>query len=195
MRQGQGKSWKKVPGLWLMTDERVGDADLLRAIARLPRGSAIIFRHYSLPDDARRTLFDRVKYAAQARHALILLAGDAVQAHAWGADGHHSRSGRSFGTHRDWLHSAPVHNHRELVAAQRSGADVLLISPLFATRSHPGTRPLGPARFAALARLADVPVIALGGIKPRHTALVLRLGASGYAAIDGLSARPATSSS
>ena len=195
MRQGQGKLRGKVPGVWLMTDERITEADLLRAIGRLPRGSAIVFRHYSLPARERRALFDRVRRAARRRHALILLAGDPAQARAWGADGHHGRAGRSLCTHRDWLHSAPVHTHRERVAARRAGADVLLISPLFATRSHPGARPLGPARFAALVREAGVPVIALGGIKPRHAAFVRRLGASGYAAIDGLSARPAPTSS
>lgn len=191
MRQGQGK----IPSIWLMTDERIGNADLLRAIARLPRGSAVIFRHYSLPEIDRRALFEQVKRAARSRHAIVLLAGDPAQARAWGADGHHGRTGRPFCTHRFWLHSAPVHDHRERVAAARAGADVLLVSPLFATRSHPGARPLGSARFAALAREADVPVIALGGLRPRHAALVHRIGASGYAAIDGLSARLATASS
>jgi thiamine-phosphate pyrophosphorylase len=186
MRQGQGKLRGKVPGVWLMTDERIGDADLLRAVGRLPRGSAVIFRHYSLPESERRALFERVKRAARRRHVLILLAGDAAQARAWRADGHHSRTGRPFCTHRAWLHSAPVHNHRELVAACKAGADVLLVSPLFATRSHPGVRPLGPSRFTALAREARLPVIALGGVKPCHAAFLHRLGAQGYAAIDGL---------
>lgn len=62
----------------------------------------------------------------------------------------------------------------------------MLVSPLFATRSHPGAKPLGSARFAALARLSPVPVIALGGVKPRHAGLIRRLGAAGFAAIDGL---------
>lgn len=195
MRQGQGKSHGKVPGVWLMTDERVGDADLLRAIVRLPRGSAVVFRHYSLPEAERRMLFDRVKHAARKHHLFVLLADDPARARKWGADGHHGQTGRPSHTQSGWLHSAPVHNHRELVAAHRAGADVLLISPLFATRSHPGARPLGPTRFAVLAREADVPVIALGGVRPRHAALVRRMGASGYAAIDGLSAPLATTSS
>jgi len=194
MRQGQGKSWKTVPGVWLMTDERVGNADLLRAVARLPQGSAVVFRHYSLPETERRMLFDRVKHAARRRHLLVLLAGDPAMARKWGADGHHGHVGRPFQAPRGWLHSAPVHNHRELIAAQRAGADFFLISPLFRTRSHPGAQPLGPARFAALARHANLHVIALGGVKKHHGALVARLGASGYAAIDGLTVRPTKTS-
>jgi len=34
-----------------------------------------------------------------------------------------------------------------------------------------------------------MPVIALGGVRPRHARLIRRLGAAGYAAIDGLTAR------
>ncbi|MBO9574634.1 MAG: thiamine phosphate synthase [Sphingobium sp.] len=189
MTRGHAKSRlnfrRAVPPVWLMTDERVGEGDLVRAIARLPRGSAIVLRHYSLSTGARRALFSRVRRAARRRGAFVLLAGDAHLARTWGADGHHGRSPRGA-VATPWLHSTPVHNMAELGQAERAGADVLLLSPLFATRSHPGERPLGPARFASLARAAKVPVIALGGVRPRHAALVRRLGAAGFAAIDGL---------
>jgi len=187
MRLGQGKSRARIPGLWLMTDERIAQAALLRAVARLPRGSAVVVRHYGLGEAARRALFEAVRRAGRRRGLMLLLAGDADQARAWGADGHHGRGRARRG--RPWLHSAPVHDHRELVVAIRAGADVVLISPLFATRSHPGAPPLGPARFAALARRAGVPAIALGGVRRRHAALVRRLSARGLAAIDGLVAR------
>jgi thiamine-phosphate pyrophosphorylase len=177
MRQGQGK----IPSIWLMTDERVADADLLRAVARLPRGSAVVLRHHSLNGAERHYLLLCLRRAARRRHLLLLLAGDANLAWRWGADGYHGR-----GLGKSGLHSAPVHTMRELIEAEHAGADVLLISPLFATRSHPGAQPLGAYRFAALARQARVPVIALGGVRPRHATLVRRLGASGYAAIDGL---------
>jgi thiamine-phosphate pyrophosphorylase len=198
MTRGHGKFTLKrqsrvpslVPVVWLMTDERIATPDLLRAIGRLPRGAAIIVRHYSLAQDERRVLFDTVRKATRRRGAFVLLAGDAETARAWGADGHHGQAAARFRAN-GWLHSAPVHDHRELLAAQRVGADVMLVSPLFATRSHPCAPSLGVARFAALARTANVPVIALGGVRPRHARLVRRLGAAGFAAIDGLvSSRP-----
>ncbi|HWJ70105.1 MAG TPA: thiamine phosphate synthase [Sphingobium sp.] len=172
-----------------MTDERVAQADLLRAAAQLPRGSAIVLRHYGLAEAARRMLFERLKAIARRRAAILLLAGDPAQAYHWGADGHHGRTpalSRTSRAGRRWLHSMPVHDAGELAAAMDAGADVALLSPLFATRSHPGAPSLGPARFAALARRAPMPVIALGGVRPRHARLVRRLGAAGYAAIDGL---------
>jgi len=191
MRQGQGKSGKigkVLPRICLMTDPRIAEADLMRAVQRLPRGSAIVVRHYDLPAQMRRALFDRIRRRARRRGCLILLAGDPATARTWGADGHHGRAGgRRAG--KAWLHSAPAHDRREIVAAAQAGADVVLLSPLFATRSHPGVRPLGPVRFAALARHAPVPVIALGGVQPRHATLLRRLGAYGFAAIDGLTYR------
>lgn len=176
---------RAIPPLWLMTDERVAEADLLRAIRRLPSDAAVIVRHYGLAETERRALFDRMCKAARRQGLRVLLAGEADKARQWGADGHHGRAPARPGI-PGWLHSAPVHNHRERIAAERAGADMLLISPLFATRSHPGARPLGPARFAALARAAGRPVIALGGVRPGHAGLVRRLGAAGIAAIDGL---------
>lgn len=189
MMRGHAKSRRRgtpaVPPVWLMTDERVAQSDLLRALARLPAGSAVVVRHYSLPEAERRVLFGRVRRAARRRGLLVLLAGDPALARRWGADGHHGPD-RARPDGRPWLHSASVHDMTQLHQARAVGAQALLLSPLFATRSHPGARPLGAVRFAALARRVDVPVIALGGVKPRHAALVRRLGAAGYAAIDGL---------
>ncbi|MBT2186375.1 thiamine phosphate synthase [Sphingobium nicotianae] len=186
MHQGQGKLRRRVPTVWLMTDARIPDADLLHAARRLPRGAAIVVRHYRRDVAGRRALFDGLR-AVVGRRCRLLLAGSPEQARAWGADGHHGPiPARRAGP---WLHSASVHDHHELLAAFRAGADAILISPLFATRSHPGGRPLGPVRFAALARRSSVPVIALGGVCPRHAGLVRRLGATGFAAIDGLVTR------
>lgn len=158
----------------------------MRAIARLPRGAGIIFRHYGLPPTERRGLFDRVRRRARHKAVVLLLAGSARQAARWGADGWHGRRGGR----RVWpmLQSAPVHSMRELRAAQRDGADLLFLSPLFPTRSHPGAIPLGRVRFGMIARRAHVPVIALGGMTSRRAGLARRLGAYGWAAIDGLTA-------
>ena len=56
-----------------MTDERLGDG-LLDAVARLPEGTGVVFRHYSLAESARRALFDRVRGA----HDGLLLLGFAL---------------------------------------------------------------------------------------------------------------------
>ncbi len=171
-----------------MTDERIDWATLLAAADRLPRGQGgIVFRHYRTPAGERRALFARLTAIARRRRLLLLLGGDARQAAAWKADGWHGRSGQQRYAGRPMIHSAPAHDRKEIRAAHGSGADLVFLSPLFPTRSHPGARALGRVRFAALARAAAMPVIALGGVGKHHRRGLKALGASGWAAIDGLS--------
>lgn len=173
------RSRQPLPRLWLMTDERMGEA-LWDALARLPRGSGVIFRHYRTRE--RRGLFERVRKIARRRGLVLLLAGDPKQAAAWRADGVHGRSPHRL-MPRPLLRTAPVHDARELAGAR---GHAVLVSPVFATRSHPGARTLGPLGFVALARWADVPVIALGGMDARRYRRMEPLGAYGWAGIDAL---------
>jgi thiamine-phosphate pyrophosphorylase len=158
----------------MMTDERQGER-LLGAVARLPEGAGIVFRHYGLPEVARRDLFERVLEAAPGP---VLLAGPAEQARAWGADGSH---GRGPG---EGLRSAPVHDFAEIRAAERAGAHLLFLSPVYPTASHPCGGTLGLAKFAWLARRTALPVIALGGMNPARGRRLASFGAYGWAGID-----------
>lgn len=170
-----------LPTLWLMTDERQGER-LWRALDALPRGAGIVFRHYRLKPADRHRLFLRVRAIARRRELVLLLAGSALLARAWGADGSHGPR-RGHG-----LHSAPAHNLAEIRRAERAGAHLLFVSPLHATRSHPGAKPLGRVRFGLLAKAARRPVIALGGMDAAKARGIAGLGAYGWAAIDAWSA-------
>ena len=166
-----------LPHAWLVTDERQGDK-LLPAVERLPFGSGILFRHYSLAGAERRALFLEIRKIARRRAHLLLLAGSPVRARSWGADGWHGK-GRGSG-----LHSASVHNLAEMRAAERAGASILFVSPVYVTRSHPGAPALGPSGFAQLARRTELPVVALGGMDRERARRLMALGAYGWAAVD-----------
>jgi thiamine-phosphate pyrophosphorylase len=169
---------RALPRLWLMTDERMGEA-LWTSLAALPKGSGVVFRHYGSPD--REHLFKAVQRIAKARR-LVVVAGPEKLARHWRAVGSHSRS-----THRAIrLRTAPVHSFRELIAAERSGADLLFVSPVFETRSHAGAKALGRVRFGQLIRKAKTPVIALGGMTEPKARSLGGFGIWGWAAIDGL---------
>lgn len=173
-----------LPRLWLMTDERMGDA-LWRALAALPRGAGVVFRHHATPPVEQRALFDRVRAVTRARGLVLVLAGPPKLAIAWRADGAHGPSPHRRAP-RPLLRTASAHDAREAAVRGRV-ADLLFVSPVFPTRSHPGARVLGPLGFARIARGAGTPMVALGGMTGAQFARLRRLGAYGWAAIDALS--------
>ncbi|AHE56675.1 hypothetical protein NX02_25340 [Sphingomonas sanxanigenens DSM 19645 = NX02] len=168
-----------------MTDERAGEA-LWMALERMPRGTGVIFRHHATPPTERRALFDRVRAIARRRGLMLILAGRAEQAIGWRADGVHGRARNAAGMRL--VRTAPVHSAREIARASRIRADLLLLSPVFPTRSHIGAQPLGRWRFAALAARTRIPIVALGGMDARRARRMAALGAYGWAAIDALTA-------
>jgi thiamine-phosphate pyrophosphorylase len=160
-----------------MTDERQGDA-LWTALGRLPRGSGVVFRHFCLPRAERRALFERVRALCRRRHLLLVVAGTGHALDIGRAEGRHEPGPRRS----PGLRTAPAHDVREMRAAERAGAALVFLSPVFPTQSHPGAPVLGRARFGLLARQARIPVIALGGMdRARGPGLP---GAYGWAAID-----------
>jgi thiamine-phosphate pyrophosphorylase len=162
-----------LPRLWLMTDERLGES-LWEALERLPRGSGVVFRHYTLAPCERRALFERVRRIAR-RRRLLVLAGPELP-----GDGVHG--GRHGGF------SASAHSLKELKIAERSGVQLIFLSPAFPTRSHPGARALGPVRFGLISRHARVPVVALGGLGARRARRLPNI--HGWAGIDAWLSSP-----
>jgi thiamine-phosphate pyrophosphorylase len=161
-----------------MTDERI--VDLNAAIERLPRGSGIVFRHHGLVYRERRALFDEVRQIARRHRHILLLADTPHLAKAWGADGAHHRSMlKSRG-----LRSAAVHTVSQKVVALRARADLMFISPVFRTRSHPAKHPLGTIRLALLAGSHRPRTIALGGMNAKRAKSLATLKLYGWAAID-----------
>jgi thiamine-phosphate pyrophosphorylase len=171
-----------LPSILLMTDERMGDG-LWGALDRLPRGAAVIFRHYSLSPSARRNLYEQVRIVARRRGLVLLLAGSPRQATAWRADGAHGRS-RHRQSSRPLLRSMPVHDRIELRAARY--ADLRLVSPVYATRSHPGRRALGKVRLGLLLGGERRGIVALGGMDCMRTKALRAMRVTRWAAIDGL---------
>jgi len=157
-----------LPPIWLISDSR-NDAVLETTLARLPRGSGFVFRHYHLATDARRARFDVLVRQCRTLGHMVILADSAEVAAAWQADGAYGRPDQ-LGPPAGLLRLAAAHDAEEIAVANRANADGIFLSPVFATRSHPDGHPLGPDRFRALAALANAPVIALGGMNAARAA-------------------------
>ena len=78
-----------------------------------------------------------------------------------------------------------AHSPRALRRAAAIGADAALLSPVFATPSHPDVRAIGPMRFLAWCRNVHVPVYALGGISATNAGRLASPAIVGIAGIGG----------
>ncbi|MBY0423565.1 MAG: thiamine phosphate synthase [Parvularculaceae bacterium] len=173
--------------LAFLTDMRGPDPEL---VARsLPRGAAIILRHYE--DRKRAALARRLRVLTAARGALLLIGADPELARVVGADGVHWRSGQLDAARPlpGLIVSAACHSAVELRAAYAAGADCAFASPVFPTRSHPEAELLGRDRFLRLAAAAPLPVLALGGIDERTAARLAGSNVAGFGAVGAFAAR------
>ena len=123
-----------------------------------------MFRHFATASAERAALLRRVARLARRRGLVLVESGAAHQP----------------------LRLFPVHSAIEAVRATRARADLILVSPVHATRTHPGAPALGPLRAAIIARHARVPAIALGGMTQKRFRRLRAFGFVGWAAIDGL---------
>jgi thiamine-phosphate pyrophosphorylase len=163
-----------------MTDERM-DEWLWEAIERLPiEHGGIVFRHYATPPDARQKLARRIADICRRRNLALAVARDAELARMVGADLVHN----PVEPPADLPFSRSVHSVEEAETAKSEGASLLFVSPVFATRSHPGRKPLDRRLALRIARSAGVPAIALGGMDPIKFARLEREGFYGWAGID-----------
>ena len=174
-RQPPTKAKRHVPRCWLMCDARLGDA-IPAIVAAMPPRSAVVVRPYAMRVEGRAESIRAIRRVARAKRHLVLVAGDGPDA---GFDGRHGSNRRTKG-----FLSLPVHDRRELAKANRLGADAVLISPVWPTRSHPDGKALGKRGFARLAAASLPKVIALGGVTARQFARLRIHGAARWAAID-----------
>ncbi len=133
----------------------------------------------------RAHLAARLKSICAARGVKLLIGADMALAEKIGADGVHfprwHAPGADFPKHL--ILTAACHDADALTRAGAMGADAALLSPAFATQSHPGAIAAGPARLRMLAAGSPIPVLALGGVNAGNAHLLAGPNIAGIAAI------------
>lgn len=176
-----------LPVVWFVTDpDRTPDP--VAIAQRLPRGAGIIFRHFGRAG-AEAAAWELAK-TARRRDLVLLIGADEALAAKVGAAGVHlpeRRAGaarRVKARHPGWIVTAAAHSSSAVRRA--TGADAVLLSTVFPSRSPSAGRPLGPARLAGIARTTRMPVYALGGVNGRTAGRLIGTGVAGFAAVEGL---------
>jgi thiamine-phosphate pyrophosphorylase len=180
--------WRKpLPPLLFVTDpERTPDPAAIAA--RLPRGAGIVFRAFGAPDALEQA---RALAQIARRRGLVLLIGASEGLAAQSrADGLHlperlaDTLPRLKARNPRWIVTAAAHSPAAVRRAARLGADAVLLSTIFESRSASAGRPVGPIRLAAIARSAPVPIYALGGVDMKIARRLWASGVVGIAAVD-----------
>ena len=78
-------------------------------------------------------------------------------------------------------------NLKEVVRAQRLGADYIGFGPIFATPIKPGMKPLGIKALKRVMKRVTIPIVAIGGINERNIRQVLAAGCRQIAVIRAVS--------
>lgn len=161
--------------------------DPVTLAGRLPKGSGVIFRGFGRPG-ARETARGLASVARE-RRLILLIGADAIRLRGAGVHLPERMAHRARALKRGrpgLVVTVAAHSLPALVRARRAGADAALLSTVFASLSPSAKAPLGPVRFAALARKAALPVYALGGVKTKNAPRLLGSGAAGLAMVEGL---------
>lgn len=182
---------KPAPNLLFFTDP-VRTPDPEAVAERLPPGSAVVFRAFGAADAIDRG--GRLREITHRRGLMLLVGADHDLASQIEADGLHlpqrlsARLPALRTAHADWLITLAAH---DIVAARTGallGADGLVVSPVFPSRSPSAGLPLGVEGLKEIVQAVDTPVYALGGIRAGTAAQLLDSGIIGIAAVEALSA-------
>jgi len=174
-----------IPPLFFFTDpERTPDP--IRVAQRLPRGTAVVYRHFGAED--RVQIARKLAALCRSRGLVLLIGADAELARACRADGVHwperlmpRTRGAEFR-----LVTAAAHSAKAAAKASEAGFDACVLSPVFETRSAAARETLGLFSASQIARASAIPVIALGGVNARNVTRLSGRGFAGVAAIDAL---------
>lgn len=141
-------------------------------------------REKQLGRDDLKQFAMQVKAMTKAYDAKVLLNDDVELAVELGLDGVHLPSKalmRERSKPDGLLVAASCHQADEIAQAEHLGLDLITLSPVSVTESHPEAQSLGWQAFAALANHTEIPVYALGGMRMDDLLTAYANGARGIA--------------
>ncbi|MBC1182829.1 thiamine phosphate synthase [Brevundimonas sp. WCHBH090558] len=158
-----------------------------KTAARLPAGSAVVYRAFGASDAVETG--HRLREATAGRDVKLLVGLDPDLAEAIDADGLHlperaaDQAARIRSDRPGWILTAAWHG----LSPPPKNLDALILSPVFrAGGVSAGKSALGVTAFEQHVKSVRLPVYALGGVTPENSATLARTGACGLAAVNAI---------
>jgi len=181
-----------LPRCCLVTDRRQARRGLVQVVREAIAGGVrfIQVREKDLPARELQSLVAEIVEAARGVGALVVVNDRIDVAQAAGASGVHlggaslrPEVARRLLGPEAWI-GVSTHEVAEVLEAERGGANYVSFGPIFRTPSKEGIlEPRGPGLLTEVRRSTDLPVLALGGIRPDRVESVLQAGASGISVV------------
>lgn len=182
---------KPLPNLLFFTDpERTPDPE--RVAERLPTGAAVVFRAFGAPHAVDLGL--KLREITRRRGLRLLVGADEALALRIEADGLHlperlvADLPRLRAAHPNWLITIAAHDETAAKAGVAAGADALVVSPVFPSRSPSAGGPLGVEGLKKIVEAVATPIYALGGVRADTVERLADTGIVGIAAVEALNA-------
>ncbi len=186
--------------VYLVTDRRAaGDRSILDVVRQAIQGGVTVVQLREKECSSREMYELGLALLDVTRQAGIpLIVNDRLDiALAIGAEGVHlGQSDLPAKVAREWMGPDRIvgisaTNVQEALDAQRDGADYLGVGDVFGTPSKPDAcPPIGLTGLEEIAKIATVPVVAIGGVTVQNTTPAVRHGADGVAVISAIFGAP-----
>lgn len=177
-----------LPQYYMMTGKFNGHDDFKKKLTRALSESikVVQFRQKNIETSDYLSLVSIAESVCQQFNCLFLLGTSADVFSQTNADGLHLNSQALFEYDKrpvknKQLLSVSCHNLEEMQQAEKLGADILLLSPVKATASHPELAGIGWLSFKQMIKQVKCPVYALGGMQSSDLDDAKQSGAQGIA--------------
>ena len=165
--------------------------DIIGTARNLPRGAAIIYRHFGAPN--RMATVHQLRQISFEQELQFLIGNDPDLAILCGADGVHFRRGGALAEPLlwrqrcpDWIISMAGLKGEQSYSGDLSVLDGLFISSVFNSASPSAGPAIGLSRLKSICDALPAPIFALGGVNQKTAPRLVGTGVSGFAGVNGL---------
>ena len=85
---------------------------------------------------------------------------------------------------KKFIFSFACHNFLSVLKCKKLKADMVFMSPIFATKSHESAKNIGLMHFSKMLLLSKIKIFALGGVNKQNLKSLQKLGVKGFGGIE-----------